>query len=139
MIGEAAVEAHRCLRHEAQPFLVRGNRDAGVGVDMHHGVDIGPRPEHRGVDGEARRVHRDVGFDRTAVQVDLDQAGCGDLAEHPLVRLDQKMVGLARHPAGEVVVDQLGPAELLGQAVGGRKIHPRAPLGLGDRTVTRRR
>jgi hypothetical protein len=77
-----------------------------------------------------------------AVDVDLDQARGGDLLAEVAIGVDQELVVLARHPHRDVVVDQVGPAVMGDQPVGGGQFDPRLPLlvahALADRRHSRR-
>jgi hypothetical protein len=108
-----------------------------VGVD--DGVQVLARHMDRAVNDEARAVHL-VGrvVEDVAVDVDLYQARGGDLLVEKAVGIDQELVLGSRHPQRDVVVDQVGPAVMRDQAVGGGEIDPRLPL-VGAHALARRR
>src|SRR4029453_10788273 len=95
------------------------------------------------VDHEAGAVHL-VGrrVEDVAVDVDLDEARGGDLLVEVAIGVDQELVFLARHPHRDVVVDQVGPAVVGDQPIGGGKLDPRLPFlvarALADRRHSRR-
>jgi hypothetical protein len=67
-----------------------------------------------------------------AVEIDLDQTGRGDLAEHQAVRIDQKVMlgsGKAGRDMGE---DQIVPAEHGDQSIARRKVYAQPPFGIAD-------
>jgi hypothetical protein len=63
-----------------------------------------------------------------ALDVDLDQARGGDLFVEHAVEIDQQMVFAARDTRGDVVVDEVGHAVLVDQAIAGGEIDARLPL-----------
>ena len=58
-----------------------------------------------------------------SVDVDFHQIGSSDLVEAQAVRIDQEVVLGTRHARADVGVDQLGPAEVVGDAVRGGELH----------------
>ncbi|MNI58857.1 hypothetical protein D3C73_1139880 [compost metagenome] len=99
------------LRQGQQARLLRGHGHAVDGMRVQHAhrvlagrMDTAMNGEAGGVD-VVFRIHHLV-----AVQVDLDQAGRGDLVEHHAVGVDQEMLG-AGHLGGDVREDQVIPPE----------------------------
>ena len=85
----------------------------------------------RGVDGEAGRVDAVLALGKlVAVEVDLDQARCGDLIEHQAVGVDQEMMLRPRQACGDMRIDQIVPAIIGDQTVARRKIDPLVPFGI---------
>ena len=81
------------------------------------------------VDDEAGRVEAVLaGFDEVAFEVDLHQVGGGDLVVAQTVGVDQKMVIRSRHPQGDVAIDQLAPAQVMEDPVGGGELDPQVAL-----------
>ncbi|MNO61711.1 hypothetical protein D3C76_523650 [compost metagenome] len=68
-----------------------------------------------------------------AVEVDLVQAGSGDLLVEHAERVEQDMLGFAGHAQGDVVVDQVGHAVGVQGTVQRRQLDPGLPLGRRDR------
>ncbi len=76
----------------------------------------------------AALVMNGVGSTAMAVHVDLDQAGGGHLLEHQLIGIEQEMMLRPRHARGEVGEDQIVPAIISDQPVGGGEIDADLPL-----------
>jgi hypothetical protein len=81
------------------------------------------------VDGETSGVNREFGLRQlVAVQVDLHQAAGRDLVKHQAIRVDQKVVLGAGEPGADVGVDQVAPAIVRNQPVGGGQIDAQLPF-----------
>ena len=86
------------------------------------------------MDDEAGLVHRVAGvLDHVAIDVDLHQVRRRDLVVVEAEGVDQEVDVGARHAHRQVAVDQLGPAEVVDQPVGGRQLDPQCPFRLGRR------
>ena len=108
---------------------------------MQYAVRILPCGMDRAVNGEARRIDlvRRV-HDLVAVEIDLHQAGRGDLVEGHPVRVDQEMMLAARNAGREMREYEIVPAEMRDQPIGGRERHALLPFFGGDQvTYTDRR
>ena len=83
------------------------------------------------MDDEARLVHG-MGrlADDVAVDIDLHQVRGGDLVVAEAERVDQEVCLLARHARGEMAVDQLCPAEMVDQSIGGGELAAQHPFAL---------
>ncbi len=124
-------QLHRVLIDVQQAGGAGGNRLAGHGVGVHDAAHVVAGGVDRAVDDVAGAVHArltDIVADQVAVQIDLEQVGGRDLVVHQAEVVDQKMIVLARHAGGDVIENQHRPAEAVGQAVGGGKLHPRLPF-----------
>ena len=98
---------------------------------MKHAAGILAHFMDRGVNGEAGGVDAVVALgELVAVEVDLDEARCGDLVEHQAVWVDQEMMLRSRHPRGDVSVDQIVPAIIGDQTVARGKVDPLVPFGI---------
>ena len=129
MIGDPVEELETVLLHRDQPFLEAGDRDAGAGVGVDHRAELRPGAVNAGVDDVARRVDPRAGIvDRPAVQIDLHQARGRDLGIVRAERVDQEVMFRSRHPRGDVVVDQVGHAEMVDQPITGRELDPHVPF-----------
>ena len=133
MIGDPADEVARIEIRRAQAALKRADRHAGGGVGVHDAVRIGQMPVEQRVLDKPRLVDavRAV-VELVAVDVDLDEAGGGHLAEMQPERVDQERARLPRHVDGDMVVDHLRPAEHVEHAVAGGEFGPRLPLFVTD-------
>ena len=81
------------------------------------------------VEGDAGRVHGPVGVtDDATLKVDLDQIRCADLGVVQPERIDEVVPRLVGHAQRDVVVDELGPAEPVEDAIGRRELDARLPL-----------
>src|ERR1019366_10496439 len=85
----------------------------------------------RAVDDEAGRVRlvSAAVADDVPVQVDLDEAGRGDLVEPQAEGVDQEVVLRPGNPRGDVGVHEVVPAEQRAQLVGGGEVAPHRDLG----------
>ena len=81
-------------------------------------VHGGMHRETRRVDGVGRAIQH------TPLHVDLDQIAGRDLAVMQAKGVEQKVTRLTRDSQRDVVVDQLGPAQVVKDAVGRRQLHP---------------
>ncbi|MNN32400.1 hypothetical protein D3C81_1461220 [compost metagenome] len=139
VVADAPVELHRHLVQRQQPAGLRGHRAAGAGVGVQHalgilagGVDGAVDHEAGRVDLVRRRLHR------LAVEVDLHQAGGGDLVEHQPIRIDQEVMFRSRQAHRDVGEYQVAHAEMRDQAVAGRQFLAQFPFlgragGAGNR------
>ena len=86
------------------------------------------------MDDEAGVVHRVLQLAHVvAVEVDLHQVRGGDLVVVQAERIDQEVRLVARHARGEMAVDELGPAEMVDQAIGRRELAAQDGLAFGRR------
>ena len=67
-------------------------------------------------------------FEDVALQVYLDEVGRGDLVIAETVFVDEELVFGAWYATGDVVVEQIGHVEVIGQSVGGGELHPGFPF-----------
>ena len=86
------------------------------------GVDRAVDDEARGIDVVGRIGHL------LAVDVDLHQARRRDLVEQHPVGVEEKVVVGTGHPRGEVREDEVVPAVVSDQTVGGGEVHALLPL-----------
>ena len=77
------------------------------------------------VDGPCARV------DQIAVEVDLDQVRCGDLAVPEAEGIDEEVPPRAGHAQRDVVEDHLGPAEHVENTIARRQLDAGIPLLAG--------
>jgi len=132
VIGEVAGDELRSLVQRLQAFEATRDRNAVGGVEMQHAAGILADLMDRGVNGETRRIDAVLAFgQQITVEVDLDQAGRGDLIEHQSVRIDQEVMFRSRHAGGDVGVDEVVPAIERHQAIGGGEIDALRPFRLG--------
>ena len=133
VVREVAVEAHGRLRQRHQAFRQRAHRDARPGVRVNDAHDVVARLVHRAVDDVAGRVHRVVEAvrlrDHVAGEVDLDQAGGGDLLVQHAVGVDQDVVLRPGDARGDVVVDEVGHAVARDQPVARGEVDAHVPFG----------
>src|SRR6267143_2656100 len=66
--------------------------------------------------------------DRVALDVDLHQVRCGDLVEAQPVGVDQEVMVAPGDARADVRVDELGPAEVIGDAIGAGELDPQVPF-----------
>ncbi|MNN59054.1 hypothetical protein D3C81_1741420 [compost metagenome] len=129
MVGDIAGEEHRRLEQWQQAFFQRRDGHAVDAVQVQHAVGVVAHLVHRAVDGEAGLVGLVARLAQlVAVEVDLQQAGGGDLVECQAERVDQELVVAPRHAHGDVVGDQVAPAEQLDQSIGGGQVDTRLPF-----------
>ena len=133
-----ALQQHNNMAGGKKIELVTGSSDAspdsavnaarklveqdGVQVLACH-VDRAVNDETGNVDVIVRLIEQ-----RVAVDIDFDQAGSVDFLVEHAVRIDQELVGCARHAAGDVVGHHLGHPVHRGEPVAGREIDPGLPL-----------
>src|SRR5271169_7159330 len=98
---------------------------------MDHRVNVAAGLMNRAVDDISRPVNAVVSPFRLphdiAVQVNLGQAGRGDLLVRQAVEVDQELVD-AGHPYGDVVVDQVGHVVQVDEPIAGGQIDARLPF-----------
>ena len=88
---------------------------------------------HRTVNDESRRVNVERRLvDQIAVEVDLDQAGCGDFVKHEPKRIEQEMLFLAGHARRYVGKHELAPSVVVGEAVEAGELDPPFPFLIAD-------
>jgi hypothetical protein len=96
---------------------------------MDDAFDIRPAEIDRAVDHHAgidRLVFRFA--DQIAVEIDLEDVRRGNLVEHQPHRVDQHVLGLARHPRRIMREDQVVPAEMRDEAIAGGEVDPYRPF-----------
>ena len=131
MIADVPDETDRGLRQRQEPARHRRHRHAGAGVGVQHALHFGPRLVDRAVDHVAGFVDAVVGVglpDDVALYVDLDQARGGDLLVDHAVEVDEEMILRARDARRDVIVDQVGHAVLVDQAIAGGEIDACLPF-----------
>src|SRR5262249_36171569 len=102
--------------------LHRGNRHAGAGMRMQHAGNIGAGPMDRAVNHISGFVDVVVGLrfpENLAVDMDFDQARGGDLLVEKAVKIEQHGVVFAGNTGGDVVIDEVGHAVDIDQAIAG--------------------
>ncbi len=131
VVADPAVQPHRVLGQREQTFRQGRQRHLGLGVQVHHAAGVPPGRVDGAVDDEAGRVRlvSAAVADDVPVQVDLDQAGRGDLVESKAKGVDQEVVIGPGHPRGDVRVHEVVPAEQGAQLVGGGEVAPHCDLG----------
>ena len=129
VIPEAREHGDRMLREgqQARALGRHGHAVQGVGMEdalgvVSRGVDRAVNHEAGGVHGKRRVLHL------VALQIDLDQAGRRDLVEEQPVRVDEELVGGARHPRRDVREHQVLPAEVRHEPVAGSQIDAHRPF-----------
>jgi len=102
-------------------------------VGVQDGVQILARHVDRAVNDKAGAVHL-IGrlVEDVAVDIDLDQVRGGDLLVEEPIGIDQELILRARHAQRDVVVDQMRPAIVRDQPIGGGEIDPRLPFLVAD-------
>src|SRR3954447_20129706 len=96
--------------------------------------DVVARRVHRAVDDEAGLVDGLIGApDDVAVEVDLDQARGGDLAEMQTVGIDEEMVGRTWYARRDMGEDEIVHAEMRDQPIAGGEFDAHLLLGQGVR------
>ena len=129
VIGDVAARDHPGLRMLHQPVGHRADRLPRRGMQVHHRMGILAIHVQRRMDRETGGVDRMAGGDdRLPLDIDLHQAGGGDLLEHHVVGIDQEMVFRPRHAGGKVGEDQVVPAIERDEAIGRGEIDPHCPF-----------
>jgi hypothetical protein len=131
VIADVADEADRRLRQRQQAAFHRRNGDAGTRMRVDDTLNVRPRLVDRAVNDIAGFVDAVVGVGRCqnlAFDRHLHQVGGGDFLVQQPVEIDQQMILGAGNARGDVVVDQVGHAELVDQPVTGGKIDARLPF-----------
>ena len=114
----------------SSPHSSGGDGHAGARVGVHDAVGVFPVLVDGAVDDEAGRIEGVFRrLDEVAVEIDLHQAGGGDLVVAQAVRVDEEVVLRPRHPHGDVAVDQLAPAEVVENPVRRGELDAQVPLG----------
>jgi hypothetical protein len=72
-----------------------------------------------------------------SVEVDLQQAGRGDLVVHHAVGVDEEVPFLAGHARRDVVIDKVIHAVVVDEAIAGGEIDARFPFGGRDAAAHR--
>lgn len=129
VIRNLAVELRAVEIVRGQSMLRAGDRHAFGGMGMHDVMRILARRMNRRMNREAWCVHRSkAAVDDTTLDIDLDEIGRGDLAVHQAELIDQEMALRSRNARGDVIVDQLGPAEHVADAIECRQVFARDAL-----------
>ena len=119
--------------HRQQALVLRGDGHAGERVHVPDAARVRARSVDRAVDDEAGLVRLvALRLYRVAIEVDLHEVGCSDLVEAQAVRVDEEMVVAAGNARADVRVDQLRPAEMVGDAVRGGELHAQVPFAAGE-------
>lgn len=101
-------------------------------MQMHDAAGVLAHLVDRGVNSEAGRIDVVIGFaQQVAVEIDLHEAGCGDLLEDQTVGIDQEVVLGAGHACGDVGVDEIVPAIERDEAIGCGEVDALRPFALG--------
>jgi len=119
----------RVLGQGQQAVLLGRHADAGGGMAVHDAGHLRPAVVNRTMNRKSGRI--DAVFARAqevAVEVDLDQAGGGDLLEQQAEGIDQEMVLWPRHPRRKVGRQKIGPAVVRDQTKRSREIDPDLPF-----------
>src|SRR6185436_15306993 len=106
---------------------------AGERVHVPDALRVGPRH----VDGAVNDESGFVGGMAPLVygvtfNVNLDEAGSSDFIKPQAIRVDQEVMLRSGDARADVRVDELGPAEVVGDAVGAGELHPQRPFRWGD-------
>ena len=134
MIAELPDEIARIEIDRRKPTLQRRHRHAGRRVRVGDGMGVSYMTVEQRVLDETCAVHMPFGRrQNVAVDVDLDEARRGDLAEMHPIGIDQESALFTRHLYGDVIEDQLVPLHVREDAVAGGKLLPRGPFGVGHR------
>ncbi len=140
VIRDLSVQLRRIEIGERQAVARAAHGHRRRRMHVHHAMRVGQRRMDRRVECEAGRIDRPVGMpDHVAVDVDLHEIRRADLTVMEPERIDQEVAVLARHAQRDMVVDQLGPAEMIEDPVSGRELHARLPFGFGETGGTRKR
>src|SRR5262245_49491524 len=99
-----------------------------MGVD--DAIDVVASAVDCAVNDEPGLVHGSVRLlDEIAIEIDLDEVRGRHLLEQQAETVEQEMTGLARNARRNVGVDQIGPTEMLHQAVARGEIDALLPFG----------
>src|SRR5215472_8445182 len=99
-----------------------------MGVD--DAIDVAASAVDCAVNDEPGFVHGSVRLlDEIAIEIDLDEVRGRHLLEQQPETVEQEMTGLARNARRNVGVDQIGPTEMLHQAVARGEIDALLPFG----------
>ena len=129
VISQFVVDLHRVLADRAQSALEHGCAGTRAGMGMHGAIGIRASLVDRTVDREAGFVEAPLTADHLAVEIHLDQARRGDLMEHFLIVIDEEMVGFSRHAHRHMGGQNVGPAEVVADAIQRCKVAARLPFG----------
>src|SRR5690606_113526 len=133
MIGKTAVEHHRMLAERKQAMLLRRNGHARRRMRMQDAVDV----MAGAVDGAVNGVAGGIDLERRVVKnipvdIDLHEAGGGDLVEEQSIGVDQKVILGSGDPRGNMREDQIAHAQVGNELIAGRQIDPRLPFFVAD-------
>ncbi len=121
------------LIDDLQPAFGRRDHDAGRGVHMDDAVEVGAGFEDAAVEIVAGGRELDaVVAQHFAVEIDGDEIGGGDLIPAEPERVHQEAVGMIGQPGGDVVVDLLVPAVVVGDPERRGELDPQIALGGAD-------
>jgi hypothetical protein len=131
MVSQLAHEVAGVEIDWLQSALKAAHSDRGSCVCMDDGMGIGQSAMEQAMLNESGLIDMPwvVDIDLVAINVDLDQAGSGDLTKVHAIRIDQKSAFFVRHLHRNVVKHQFVPTEHRKNAIAGRKLLTRGPFG----------
>src|ERR1700679_339827 len=101
---------------------------------MHDAAGVLTHLVYGRMDGETGGIYRiRRGADLLAFEIDLDQAGGGDLLEHQPVGVDEEVMLRAWDARGNVGEDEIVPAVERDQSIAGREIDADGGFDIGNR------
>ncbi len=132
VIGEVGDYELRRLIKRQKPFLRGRNRGPVRCVQMNDATGIVTHLVNRGMDGEARRVHRVRRVsDCLAVEPDFQKARRRDLLEHHPIGVDEKMMLRAWNACRYMRENEIVPAMERDEPIACGQIDADAAFGIG--------
>ena len=132
-----SVETDAGLVQRQQSAFHGRYRHSGARMGVDHALHIDPGFVDRTVDHKAGAVDAVIGIrlpDDIPLDINLDQARCGDLPVKKPVEIDQQVIRI-RNARRNVVVDQVRHAEVIDQTVAGGEIDTRPPFRVAHFTA----
>ncbi|MCY1304123.1 hypothetical protein D9M70_538680 [compost metagenome] len=135
--GDALVVVVPKTPVELHGNLVEGQQSGSLGRDSTTSPSVGVQHAHRIVPACVNRAMNDEAgrvdlvwrrIDGLSCQVDLNQAGCGDLVEHEPVWVDQEMMFRPRQTHRNVGKGQICHAEVSDEPVAGCQLFSQHPF-----------